>query len=94
MDISIIFEMLNDVYIQKYRKELKKNETDPLAREVQKSYSILEKELNGEQLKLVKSHIHYNVLLEEWIDMLLGTKILNYGIKIGMQLKEQFDEMD
>ena len=93
MENSLIFDLLFKDSIYDYREELEKEE-NILSKWVNEAREVLEKNLSEEQLKLVDKYKHNIILLEEDIDLQTGIKILNYGIKIGIQLQKAFDKMD
>lgn len=90
MDDSIIYDLLS-LKLHKYRKKLE-NIDNIFAKWVKESREELENSLSKEQLTLVDKHIHNLVLKEEEIELLYQINLLNYGIKIGMQLQEAFEK--
>lgn len=91
MEDSIIYGLLFRNYIFDYRKQLEKDESDKISKWVLESREKLEKNLSAEQLELVDSYKHFLTLREEDIDVQTEIRILNYGIKIGMELQKAFD---
>lgn len=91
MEISILYELLFNRYIGDYRKELENEKDDNFTKWLNTSRIELEKTLNTEQLQLLNKYKHNYDLREEDIDFQTGIKILNYGIKIGMELQKAFD---
>ena len=92
MEESLIFDLLSDKLF-KYREELKKAENN-FTEWAKKSREALEKSLNKEQLELVGKYKHDSYLNEEYIQFQYDIKLLNLGIKIGMQLQKAFDEYE
>lgn len=92
MEESLLMDLIETNSLLKYRDELRKNESDPLAVSKRAAYGKLVKSLTGEQLKLVKEYKFQADLYEEDINVQTNIKILNYGVKIGMQLQKAFDE--
>ncbi len=80
-------------YIYDYRNELEKEENDNLSKWLREAREVLEKNLTAEQLKLVQSFEYRLNSREEYIDFQTGIRILNYGVKIGMELQKAFDNL-
>ena len=94
MEDSIIHELVFRKYIYSYREQLEKDESDNISKWVREARADLEKCLTAEQLKLVDKYKHDLILREEDIDIQTEIRLLNYGIKIGMQLQKAFDKFD
>jgi len=93
MEKSLLYELLTQSYIYDYRNELEKEENDNLSKWLRDSREVLEKNLTAEQLKLVQSFEYRLNSREEYIDFQMGIRILNYGVKIGMELQKAFDNL-
>lgn len=93
MEKSLLYELLMQSYIYDYRNELEKEENDNLSKWLREAREVLEKNLTAEQLKLVQSFEYRLNSREEYIDFQTGIRILNYGIKIGMELQKAFDNL-
>lgn len=93
MENSLLFDLLFKDNIYGYREKLKK-EDNCLTKWVNEAWEVLEKNLSAEQLKLVDDYKSEINLRKEDIDFETGIRILNYGVKIGMQLQKAFEEMD
>lgn len=93
MEDSIIFELLEDKYVGKYREELSKEENN-FTKWINQSREALEKAFNKEQLNLADNCIKDIQRHEYFIDYQVGIKILNYEIKIGMELNKAFSDID
>ncbi len=94
MEKSLLYELLMQSYIYDYRNELEKEENDNLSKWLREAREVLEKNLTAEQLKLVQSFEYRLNSREEYIDFQTGIRILNYGVKIGMELQKAFDDID
>lgn len=94
MENSLIFDALEEMYIGDYRETLEKQDDGNFTKWVQQSREVLEKTLNKEQLALVDSNIRDIRRREEFIDYNVGIRILNFGIKIGMELKKAFYDFE
>ncbi len=93
MEKSLLYELLTQSYIYDYRNELEKEENDNLSKWLREAREVLEKNLTAEQLKLVQSFEYRLNSREEYIDFQTGIRILNYGVKIGMELQKAFDNL-
>ncbi len=93
MEKSLLYELLMQSYIYDYRNELEKEENDNLSKWLREAREVLEKNLTAEQLKLVQSFEYRLNSREEYIDFQTGIRILNYGVKIGMELQKAFDNL-
>ena len=88
MEISFIHELLS-THLSPYYNDLV-NEDDKDLAEIKSVRAELEKALSEEQLKLSDKYKHLCVLREEYVEFQMQVRILNYGIKIGMELQEAF----
>ncbi len=93
MEKSLLYELLMQSYIYDYRNGLEKEENDNLSKWLREAREVLEKNLTAEQLKLVQSFEYRLNSREEYIDFQTGIRILNYGVKIGMELQKAFDNL-
>ena len=93
MEKSLLYELLTQSYIYDYRNELEKEENDNLSKWLREAREVLEKNLTAEQLKLVQSFEYRLNSREEYIDFQTGIRILNYGVKIGLELQKAFDNL-
>ncbi len=93
MEKSLLYELLMQSYIYDYRNELEKEENDNLSKWLREAREVLEKNLTAEQLKLVQSFEYRLNSREEYIDFQTGIRILNYGVKIGLELQKAFDNL-
>jgi len=92
MKTSLLHELLLQTHIFDYREALEKEENDDISKWLKQSEETLKKNLNAEQLKLVEDLRYHLASREEYIDNQVEIKLLNLGIKIGMQLQKAFDE--
>lgn len=93
MEKSLLYELLMQSYIYDYRNGLEKEENDNLSKWLREAREVLEKNLTAEQLKLVQSFEYRLNSREEYIDFQTGIRILNYGVKIGLELQKAFDNL-
>ncbi len=92
MKTSLLHELLSQTHIFDYRGKLENEKDDNLSIWLKQSEEALEKNLNAEQLKLVEDLRYQLASREEYIDNQVEIKLLNLGIKIGMELQKAFDE--
>ena len=91
MEVSVIYDLLEGK-IQDRREELEKEETF-FKKDADEDLNKLEKSLNEEQLKILKSYKRNLMLHEEYVDYQVGIRTLNYGIKMGIQLQMSLHEL-
>lgn len=95
MEKSKIYDLLGDSLLHKWKDKIEETESDTwFFTRVQEVFAELEKELNEQEKDLLKS---YSLALENKIDYIyynLKIKILNLGIKIGMELEKSFAEYE
>ena len=89
---SLLYDFIEMSNLGEYRDKLKSDENDIFAKYEREAWEKLEKALTKEQIKLVDSYTHQINMREEYIDSQTEIKLLNYGIKIGMQLQKAFDD--
>lgn len=94
MEKSLIYELLSIKYITKYRAELEKEEDDNLTKWYNAARLALEEKLDAEQMKLLKKYNFNYGMREEYIDFQVDIMVLNYGIKIGMELQKALDAIE
>lgn len=94
MEKSTLYDALYDAYFSDFRAELEKEQNDYPTKCVQDAREAIEKKLSAEDLKLVDDFIFNFSLREDFINRQAGIKILNYGVKLGMELEEAFKEID
>ncbi len=90
---SIIYELLHSKYIYAYREKLLEEDTN-FTKWVRESRESLEKTLNSNDMKLVNKFITDNNMCEDYIDYQTGIKILNYGIRIGLQIQKALNDFE
>ena len=91
MEDSILYDLIA-ARTSKYYDELTEDKNNNFYKWKQEAKEKAEKTLNKEQLDLVDSYIYSANLYQEYIDMSIGLKLLNYGVEIGMQLQKAFTE--
>ncbi|MDE7181786.1 MAG: hypothetical protein K2O41_01970 [Clostridia bacterium] len=92
MEASLLYDLIDMRKLLDYREELMKDENDVLFKDEREAREKLEKALSKEQMKLVDSYKHYIGMREGYVNYQLGIKVLNYGVKIGMELQKAFDD--
>ncbi len=93
MKNSIIYEMLDIIHINDYRDTLYQ-EKNNFAKWVSETKDELEKNFDKTQLELIEKYENRIRTREEYIYYQMGVKILDYGIKIGMELCKAFEEIE
>lgn len=95
MEESKIYDLLGDSLLDKWRDKIEATESKTwFFTRVQEAFDELSKELNEEEKELLKS---YSLAIENKLDYIyynLKIKILNFGIKIGMELEKSFAEYE
>lgn len=94
MESSVINDLIEVGLLNKWLEEFKKEENNVLKRDADNYKQELCTQLNEEQKKLVDKfertldwywdYVYYNVRI----------RVLNLGIKIGMQLQQAFDSQE
>ena len=92
MEDSIIYDYLDPKMLYPYREELKKADGSLTNWEREEKEKLV-KSLNEEQKNLLDTYLHSLSLLEEDIDLQVGIRTLNYGIKIGMRLQRSLKDL-
>lgn len=92
MEATTLFNLLDKKLLPYYEK-LQNEDPDEIAK-LEDMRKELEKALTDEQLKLSNKYKHSCALREESIEILMQIRILNYGVKIGMELQKAFDLFD
>lgn len=91
MEGTALYDLVES-YMREYRKEIDERVTKFFSDNINKELEKLKKFLNDEQLKLVNRYTNSIVMREEEITIEYEIKLLNIGVKIGMQLQSSFDE--
>lgn len=91
MEKSIIYNLLDDKLLHKWRDEINEREKDSFYSQAEKdTLKELTEALSEKSVKLLTL---YAVAIENRLDDLyynINIKMLNHGIKIGMQLQKAF----
>ncbi len=93
MEYSEIYDLLEMKKLGKYREELEKDENDNFNISMQESRELLVKKLGSDDIKLLDKYKFDIDMRNDYINYQVGIIVLNYGIKIGMQLQSAFEEM-
>lgn len=93
MEESRLYDLLESGLLHKWKDKIEETETNTwfFTRE-QEAYNELEKELNEQEKKLLKS---YSLAVENKLDYVyynLNIKVLNFGIKIGQEWQKALIE--
>lgn len=96
MEKSKIYDLLDgDGLLHKWRNQIEEMESDTwFFTRVREEFADIEKELNEHEKDLLKS---YALAIENKLDYIfynLKIKLLNFGIKIGMELEKSFAEFE
>ncbi|MDE6355947.1 MAG: hypothetical protein K2L67_01765 [Clostridia bacterium] len=94
MEDSLIFDLLFKGHIFDYREKLEKEENDAIYKSLSEARAKVEKALDEEQLKLVDNYVYHFNMRKDELEFMTGIRILNYGVKIGMELQKAFDNID
>ena len=92
METSFLYDLIYMVKLKDYRDKLEKDENDGFFKDERKAREELEKTLSTEQLKLLKDYIFHFDLRLDYLNYQTDIKLLNYGVKIGMELQKAFDD--
>ncbi len=90
MEKSVIYDLLSPTALMPYREKLKEENYDKC---IKKDREKLEAAFTEEQLKTIDRYITALNLFEEDIDFQVQIRTLNYGIKIGMQLRNSIKDL-
>ncbi len=88
MQESFICDLIEMAHLGELREKLRNDESYNCVKDDNAALDTL----NPEQFKLVKDYIFNCHLKEEFIYRQSDIKLLNYGIKIGMQIQKSFDD--
>lgn len=94
MEESLVYDLLGHKILHKWREEAEKDEISLFVQEEEKSKAELLLELTE---KGKKAFATYTIAVTERMDYLhdnLHIKILNLGVKIGMELQKAFTQTD
>jgi len=94
MEDSILHNLLYKVHLGDYRESLEKDESDNISKWLKQARENLENNLNADQLKLVDKYKFNLELRQEDIEIQTEIRLLNYGIKIGMELQKAFNNFE
>lgn len=92
MNNLTLFNLINHETVSKWRDEIEKADENNFCKNIDKYWKLLSSELNEYQIGLLE---RLNVSITDKFDNIIytvGSKLLNLGIKIGMELQEAFDE--
>ena len=92
MDTSLLYDCIELSRLGKFRENVRKDDACGFLKDELELRKKLESALNEEQLELVDSYFHCVRMCEEHVYFYSDIKLLNYGIKIGMQIQKAFDE--
>lgn len=95
MEYSEIYNLLDNKILHEWREEIEKNGKDSwFMAGVREAFEKLEPKLDEEEKKLLTD---YSLAIENKLDYIyynLKIKILNFGVKIGMELERAFAEFE
>ena len=94
MESSKIYDLFENNLLYKWLEEFEKEENNVFKKDVEESKRELYEQINEEQKKLVNK---LEVTLDwywEFVYYNVNIRLLNLGIKIGMQLQQAFDEQE
>ena len=93
MEDTFLYDLV-ETALWKFREKLKNKTDGNFYEEVKKAQKKLESELNEKQLKLAYDYAHSVLMREEYIQLSYDIRVLNYGVRIGMQLQKAFDSYE
>lgn len=95
MEKSKIYDLLDSKLLHEWRDKVEKAESDTwFFTNEKKEFNELYEKLDEQEKELLKS---YSLAIENKLDYIyynLKIKILNYGIKIGMEIEKSFSEQE
>lgn len=94
MEKSELYDLLDSGLLREWKDKAEKIDDCGFAKNEKEKLEEIEKELNEKSKKLLTS---YSLAIENIIDYLnyiINNKILNLGIKIGMDLQKAFTEFE
>lgn len=95
MEKSKIYDLLDSKLLHEWRDKVEKAESDTWFFAKEKAvFNELYEKLDEQEKELLKS---YSLAIENKLDYIyynLKIKILNYGIKIGMEIEKSFSEQE
>lgn len=94
MESSKIYDLIEDKLLNKWLEELEKEENNIFKKDVEKNKQELCSQLNEAQKKLVDKFQGTLGSYWEFIYYNVNIRMLNLGIKIGMQLQQAFEILD
>lgn len=94
MESSKIYDLIENSLIYKWVEELEKEENNIFKKDVKKSKQELCCQLNEEQKGLVDKSEGALGWYWEFVYYNVNIRILNLGVKIGMQLQQAFDAQE
>lgn len=92
MENSLLYDLLERKLNAYYDKLVTADKTE--LEEIKDARAKLEKALTKEQLELSDAYKHLCVLRDEYIEFQVKIRLLNYGVRIGMQLQKSFVDYD
>ncbi|MCL2061566.1 MAG: hypothetical protein FWH03_02970 [Firmicutes bacterium] len=95
MEKSKIYDLLDNELLHKWKTEIEKAESGSwFFTNAQEVFEELEKGLDKHEKVLLKT---YALAIEnkvDYVEYMLKIKVLNFGIKIGMELEKSFAAME
>lgn len=92
MEIPELIDIIYGQVLDKYRKQLEKDDQSHINKRVEKDKLALTQQLNDLQKELLDN---YTLAVEDRLDYIyykLNTYLLNLGIKYGMNLQKALDK--
>lgn len=94
MESSYIYDLLEHALIKKWREEIEAKDNLGFIKAMHDDENVLKATLNEKQIELLK---HFEISVNNYLDEIyyeINIKILNFGIKVGMQLQQAFCEQN
>lgn len=93
MEGTFLYDLVA-ICLRKYRMQLEKDTKNVYNKWVVEWREKLENALNAEQLDIADGYAHSLRAWDEDIQLMYEIRVLNYGVKIGMELQKAFDDYE
>lgn len=93
MEGTFLYDLV-EADLREYRVKLEKDTKNVYNKWVVEWREKLENALNAEQLDIADGYAHSLRAWDEDIQLMYEIRVLNYGVKIGMELQKAFDDYE
>lgn len=94
MDNTKLYDMVERYYLYKWQEEIEKDKDCLFANETKELRASLKSELNETAAEIFRRYDYTLRNYNEYVQLMLGIRLLNLGIELGMSLKDGFSEND